>query len=291
MSKRITGYANWKLNRAGQMDDGSLGRLIEYMKAANPDHIAVTGDLINLGLDEEIRLARLWLDNLGPAEMVSAIPGNHDTYVAGALKRVIAAWQPFMTGDGGNREHNLHFPYLRVRDNVALIGGNSGLATLPFMATGSFDKKQAAATAQILQKTRLDGLFRIVMIHHPPFPNATPHHKRLIGAQRFRAMIAEHGAELVIHGHTHIESFETIDGQNGPVPVVGVPSASKAPAPEQTRKDHDHRPPGRYNLFEISGEPDAWSCSMQEHGYANGSRSVVLIGDKEIWRKGNFAGA
>ena len=51
--------------------------------------------------------------------------------------------------------------------------------------------------------------------------------KTAIGAERFRKMISECGAGLVLHGHTHIDSYAVIDGPDGPVPVIGVPSASK----------------------------------------------------------------
>ena len=40
-----------------------------------------------------------------------------------------------------------HFPYLRIRENVALIGVNSARATLPLMATGYFRFKQAVRLA------------------------------------------------------------------------------------------------------------------------------------------------
>ena len=81
------------------MGDEALEGLVQHMLAASPDHIAVTGDLINLALKEEIRLARLWLERLGAPENVSVVPGNHDTYVRGALDRIIEAWRPYLTGD------------------------------------------------------------------------------------------------------------------------------------------------------------------------------------------------
>lgn len=279
-SKRITGYLNWHRNRSGSMGDDALERLVQHMLAATPSHIAVTGDLINLALKEEIRLARLWLERLGEPADVSVVPGNHDTYVRGALDRIITAWRPYLSGDEPGDGRPL--PYLRRRGDVALIGVNSGRATMPFYATGSFRKRQARDTTELLRQARDENLFRIVMIHHPPFPNATASHKRLIGADRFRAMIEQEGAELILHGHTHIVSMETIAGPQGPVPVVGVPSASAAPRLDVATNHENKRPAGRYNMFHIERAGAAWGCTMQEFGYCERGDTIELIAQREL---------
>ena len=82
------------------------------------------------------------------------------------------------------------------------------------------------------------GLFRVVMIHHPPIRGATSFYKRMIGIRRFAAVVSAGGAELVLHGQT------------GPVPVVGIASASQGPG--------GIKPRAAYNLFSISGSPGAW---------------------------------
>ena len=48
----------------------------------------MTGDLVNLALDGEIEMARLWLETLGAPQDVSVVPGNHDAYVPGAFDKV-----------------------------------------------------------------------------------------------------------------------------------------------------------------------------------------------------------
>ena len=282
MSKRITGYLNWKLNRKGVMQDGVLDGLIAHMHEQAPDHIAVTGDLINLALNEEIEIGSKWLATLGAADNVSFVPGNHDAYVMGSLNRVIRAVAPFMTGDSGQIEPP--FPFRRVRKNVSLIGVNSGRASAPLLATGVFDKAQEKATRTMLDEDGKAGRFRVVLIHHPPFKNATAWSKRLIGARRFRKMIREVGAELILHGHTHIDSYEHIAGPNGDVPVIGVPSASKAPATELA-KGHKH-PAARYNLFSIEETENVWSCGWDEYGYQSVTSGVELIEKHHLWDKG-----
>ncbi len=281
-SKRITGYLNWKLNRKDALQNQVLDGLIAHLKAAKPDHIALTGDLINLGLDGEISRARDWLEKLGSPRDVSMVPGNHDAYVPGALAAAVQSWLPYLSGDGQNEPSQ--FPYLRHRSDVALIGLNSGCATLPFMATGKFDEAQAKICERMLIEAKQQQKFRVVSIHHPPFENATGWSKRLIGDKRFRELIKRCGTELVLHGHTHVDSFEWIDGPDTDVAVVGVPSASKAPTGHTG--DKNARPGARYNLFEISGKAGKWNCMMNEYGFADGGNSVSHISKRVIYKNG-----
>ena len=61
-----------------------LAALVADLKAAAPDHIAVTGDLVNLSLTDEFAPARAWLDALGDPHDVTFVPGNHDSLCAAA---------------------------------------------------------------------------------------------------------------------------------------------------------------------------------------------------------------
>ncbi|MEL6785115.1 MAG: metallophosphoesterase [Pseudomonadota bacterium] len=262
LNKRFIGYLNWQLNRRGEMQSDVLQGLIDTVKAMDVDHVALPGDLVNLALPAEILRMKKWLSDFGSPEWISVVPGNHDTYVPGALRACRAAWGPYMAGDGAETPD---FPYLRRRGTVSLIGVNSGIATPPFIAQGRFGRRQRTKTRALLEEAAQRGDFRVVMIHHPPFPNATYWHKRLVGEQRFRAMIVDVGAELILHGHTHLDTLMAIDGPNGSVPVIGVPSASQSPpaGPGELA----HKPASRFNLFTIDGQPGQWSCVMEEYGY------------------------
>lgn len=254
-SKRMVGYVNWQRNRRSLLQDGVLDAIVADIHTVGVDHLAITGDLVNLALDAEVELARRWLETLGPPERVSVVPGNHDAYVPGAFMRVCRAWAPWMIGDGctapATRES---FPYTRVRDKVALIGATSARATAPFMATGFFRAGQAVRLRQALWQAGEDGLFRVVMIHHPPVRDAVHPHKRLMGIGRFQGVIKRFGAELVLHGHSHLPTHYTIEGKGGPVPVIGVAAAGQAPG--------SHHPVAQWNLLEISGAPGDWSLKL-----------------------------
>ncbi len=192
VSKRITGYVNWHRNRRQFLHDSVIDAIVGDINAAAPDHIAVTGDLVNLALDIEIDMARQWLELLGGPDRVSVVPGNHDAYVPGAFDKVCRAWGNWMTSDGANAPADRHaFPYLKVRGNIALIGVTSARATAPFMATGYFREQQARRLASMLDETGSRGLFRVVMIHHPPVRHAVGPHKRLFGIRRFQNTVLQ----------------------------------------------------------------------------------------------------
>ena len=275
VSKRITGYINWRRNRSADLNEGVVDRLVADLKAARPDHVAVTGDLMNLALSGEIALARLWLEALGAPEGVSVVPGNHDAYVRGALSKACKAWGAYMTGDGaGEPAQPGTFPYLRVRGRVALIGVSSARATAPFMASGFFGTEQARRLSRLLDETREKGLCRVVMIHHPPVRGAAAAHKRLFGIGRFQEVMRRHGAELVLHGHTHLPTTYRIDGRDGAVPVIGVAAAGQAP--------RGKRPPGQYNLFEITGEPGRWRIDLTRRGISDVNAEVHDIATETL---------
>ena len=79
--KRGLGFINWQRGRKYIHRRETLDVITRDVKAAAADHIAVTGDLVNLSLPVEYAAARAWLDNLGPPHDVTVIPGNHDAYV------------------------------------------------------------------------------------------------------------------------------------------------------------------------------------------------------------------
>lgn len=274
-SKRITGYVNWQRNRARHHVPQVIDWLVEALKAQNPDHLAVTGDLVNLALDAEIDLASAWLKSLGKPCDVSVVPGNHDAYVPGALDQACRAWAPCMAGDGED-EHKARdeFPYMRVRGRVALIGVSTALPTAPFMASGYFRAKQAEKLGVLLNEAGSRGLYRVIMIHHPPVRGVTSPAHRLFGISLFQRTVAEHGAELVLHGHTHKPSSYRIKTKSGGIPVIGVAAAGQALG--------GMRPAAQFNLFRISGAPGAWRTILERHGVTSREGKISQLEETRL---------
>jgi 3',5'-cyclic AMP phosphodiesterase CpdA len=250
LSKRGLGFINWQRKRKYIHRPEVLDAVTRDLRTQKFDHIAVTGDLVNLSLPDEYARARTWLDTLGDSPNVTVVPGNHDVYVRAAQQMPAQYWADFMRGDDGlNR-----FPFLRRRGGAALIALSTGLPTAPFLATGCLGNRQLARLADILDQTR--GSFRVVLIHHPPRSPLRRFLRRLIDAPALRRVLAAKGAELLIHGHDHHNAVVWLDGPQGrKIPAVCVPSAS-ADAP------HGDEDGAGYHLFTIDGAASQWRCEM-----------------------------
>ncbi|MBG0811619.1 metallophosphoesterase [Methylosinus sp. H3A] len=259
--KRLTGYANWLNKRAQAHDMGVLGRLVEDIEAQKPDHVVMTGDIVNIGLDAEIAAARRWLSSLGRPEDVSFTPGNHDAYVPAAVPRVAETFAPWTTSEEGEG-----FPYLRRRGGVALIGLDSAVPTAPFVASGRLGSEQREKLAALLDKTRSEGLVRVVLLHHPPHRGGAKALRGLDDAAELEAIIARHGAELVLHGHNHKISLHRLPGAHGETPVVGAASASAKAG------THNHR--AAYNLYSIAREGDKVVISARSRGIKDDGEAI-----------------
>ena len=271
LGKRLTGYINWTRGRSHLHDMAVLARLVGDLQAQAPDHIAMTGDILNLGLPAEFPLAKQWLATLGAPHDVSFTPGNHDAYTKAIMPLLARTFAPW-TGDEGLATSR--YPYVRVRKNVALIGLSSGVPTAPFLASGTLGFEQREAFAALLRATKKQGLARVVLIHHPPHLAGASRGRNLTDARSFEKIIRTEGAELVLHGHNHRQMVARIAGPNGPVPVVGVASASAVPGTA------GHR--GAYHLFEISGGPAGWIIRSRARGLQPGLAEIGEQGELRL---------
>ncbi len=263
-SKRITGYVNFRRNRTNVDQPEITANLLAYLRNLEPDHTVITGDLINLGLRSEFENAAHWLSRLGDPKDNTVVLGNHDAYVPGARQMAMEAWQPWINGDDESIiASEKHYPVLRQRDGISIIGCNSARASAPFLATGYFKKDQGKKLASILQEEGEAGRFRIILIHHAPFPGATDRYKRLRGMKNFMSVIREHGAELILHGHTHYATLESIPGKFGRVPVICVPAAYQWLGHK--------KPAAGINLFEITKSNEKWQVKLERHGLQEGA--------------------
>jgi 3',5'-cyclic AMP phosphodiesterase CpdA len=269
VGKRGLGYLNWLRKRRSIHSPDVLAAIVADLHARTPDHIAVTGDLINLSLTSEFAPARAWLDRLGRPSDVTFVPGNHDAYVRAAAAHAERDWRHYMRGDGSES-----FPFVRRRGPLALIGLSSSLPTLPLAATGRLGHGQLERFAAVLDNLKHEKLFRVVLVHHSPVSTPTEYFRRLTDARPFRAALNQHGAELVLHGHHHVHSLVWLAGPNGRIPAVGVPSASGA-------LEH-HDDPAGYNLYEISGVPSAWRCTAIARGLRRDGGGIGEISRRSL---------
>ncbi|MGY4226674.1 3',5'-cyclic AMP phosphodiesterase CpdA [Bradyrhizobium sp. USDA 4503] len=252
--KRAFGYLNWTRNRHKYHRRDVLDALVSDMQAQQPDHIAVTGDLVNLALDAEFNPARQWLEGVGSPADVTVVPGNHDAYVRATRHRFVSHFGDYLRGDADGAA--THFPFVRRRGPLALIGVSSAVPTPPLMATGWLGHPQLDALDAILAQLSREDAFRVLLVHHPLHSDGRA--KRLTDSHQLLALLRRHGVELVLHGHDHIHSTMWFDGPERKIPAIGVPSASAL-----ARK---HYPAAAYNLFTIERDGNAWRCEQTVRG-------------------------
>jgi len=267
LNKRFFGYLKWRLKRRSEHHNDVLTGMIQDIRNAQPDHVVVTGDLTHLGLAAEYAKAKRLLESLGSASQVTIIPGNHDAYVDGALDCRLAEWADYMVSDGikvcdgTDSAVNAIFPSLRVRNGVALIGVSTAQPCSTFLAVGCIGNDQLQRLQEILIETGQKGLFRIVLIHHPPKFGVVSWRKRLTDAEAFQKTMQDCGAELILHGHCHHQSQTYLETSAGRIPVIGVPSASAAGENPRRR--------ARYHLYYLSPKADGWDMRVCVRGYVN----------------------
>ncbi|MEM6761724.1 MAG: metallophosphoesterase [Pseudomonadota bacterium] len=258
LSKRAFGALNWWRNRGRALQANLLTALIADLKDHRPDHICLTGDLINIALKQEYANAHAFLATIGMPEEVSVIPGNHDAYVPGGRDRAMKAWAPYMAGDDGITR----FPYVRRRGDVAIFGLSTAVATPPLSARGRVGAAQREALAMLLDRT--DDAYKVVLIHHPPDQAISKVQRALADIEPVRRVLAEGCADLVLHGHNHRASLGTLATPTGTAHVIGAPSASS---------DGTKHPPAGYGLIDI--DMDARSATLTRRTWSPADNAMV----------------
>ncbi len=251
--KQRLGRASWRRRRSHIHLPTVLAALAADLHAQAPRQIAISGDLVQLGLRHEFEQAADWLAGFVSPSRLLLVPGNHEAYVADSWQEGRASWRAYLPGalDGE--------PWLARRDELLLIGLTSAVPTWAGFASGHLGNAQLDALDAALAQGASEGLFRVVVVHHPPVTGVVGWRKRLTDQRQFAAVIARHGAGLILHGHAHRATLSSLPGPHGPVAVVGAPSASAL----------DPRP-GRmagYNLLRIERAGRGWQLRLSRRVY------------------------
>ena len=247
--KRFMGYVNWKRGRERLNDMAMLTRLVEDLRAQRPDHVAVTGDLVNIGMPAEFRRAAAWMETLGDPAEVSFVPGNHDAYVRAAMPMLKSIFEPWTTGNSATRP----FPMCACAARLRSSGSARASRPRPLMATGKLGRNQLEALRRPARaRPAKKGLARVAP--HPSSAarqgrSALPRPDRRGGVRADGDRSRRRG---VLHGHSHrrlVRSLpspacrtvggsrpgarRTLGGRGGPRPAL---SRGLPPGPFRARR-------------------------------------------------------
>lgn len=256
--KRGMSALNWLRARRREHRREVADVLRADVGAHAPDHVAMTGDITNFGLPREFAAGAAWLSGFGAPRDVSFTPGNHDAMVAGVEAKSVAAFAPFTSSDdGGSDDEGAEgWPWLRRRGPAALIGVTTAITTPAGFAQGEVGAAQRERLGALLTETR--GAARIVLMHHTP-TSLSPLRKALRDRAAVSGVLAEAGAELVLHGHNHLGQLSWIEGRAGQIPVripvLGAPSASTPFG--------RGRAPAEWRMISISELDDAFAFDVR----------------------------
>ena len=273
--KRVMGFINWKRGRERLNDMALLKRLVADLRAQRPDHVAVTGDLVNIGMAAEFHRAALWMETLGEPTDVSFVPGNHDAYVRASMPLLETTFAPWATSDDARREQgDLPVPARprRDRDHRLELGGADRSLDGDGQARQKTDRGvRRTACAKPARRAWRGSCSSITRL----WPGSRRRLRGLSDAPAFERVVRDFGAEAILHGHIHRQAVRSLPSRaartvGGAVPVLSAPSAAAAA--------RDPRYRAAYHLVRLDREGERWRVSARARGLAPESQA---IGERE----------
>jgi 3',5'-cyclic AMP phosphodiesterase CpdA len=86
-------------------------------------------------------------------------------------------------------------------------------------------------------------------------------------AEAFAVIAKQQGAELVLHGHSHLCSRAEMDGPLGRIPVLGISSASAASPHPQRR--------AAFRSVRIARTAEGWTTSFQDYVFSEETQRFI----------------
>lgn len=267
--KRRSGYLSWTYKRQRVYRRETLELLTTAIRAEAPDQLILSGDLIQIGLEQEIREVSRWLVELAPSQQVFFVPGNHDVYARDSWTALRQHWNFVLptAAHGVPDSSTSAYPFTRDLGSVRLIGVSSACVTPIFSARGALGDDQFRRLACVLQQTRESGRMPCLAIHHPPLPHMSPWRKALKEVRTLKALICAWQPALVWCGHQH-RNIELIEGAARVFCTASAASVSQA-----SFRIFDIDPAGR----------QSWSIHMRLKAIAADGAGFVLA-DEKHWR-------
>jgi 3',5'-cyclic AMP phosphodiesterase CpdA len=269
--KRRSGYLSWYKKRRHVHRPEILEQLTLAVRAESPDQVLLSGDLVHIGLEQEMVEAAQWLRRLGPPEKVILIPGNHDNYAADSNAAMVRHWGEYLPADARHgTDYAAGYPVARELANVKLLGVNTSCVTRIFSAAGELGREQQSRLSRALERDPGDDRFHCLLIHHPPMPGMTKRRKALRDAKQLAGILGLHPPDLVLYGHIHSNR----EHQFGDARIYCTASASSVGT-------------ASYRVFDVENDERGWTCRMRLMTLDNstGPGDAFSLSEKATWAR------
>lgn len=204
----------------GSEDPAVVAALAADLSQNPPDLVAVSGDLTQGARHREFAAAMTFLRTI-PAPLL-AVPGNHDMTPYDVIERFSDPYGRWRRHVGPETEPTWQDPELAV---VGLNTARRGGFYLNW-ARGRVSRSRLARLEARLAALP-EGVFRVVVAHHPFVAPALSPRARLVGnAAPALAAFMRHGVGLVLTGHLHLGDVRPVDAVGGLLLVQAATATS-----------------------------------------------------------------
>lgn len=177
----------------GREDPALVRAALADLHELGPDLVVVSGDLTQRARRAQFTAAAAFLNGLPAPRLVVA--GNHDIPLFDLPRRLLDPLGRF------RRHITSDLDPVYVDDEIAVLGLNTARPSR--WKDGRVSARQIAVIADHLGALP-DGLFKIVVTHHPFVPEeAEPRAERLQRSREAAAAAEAGGVELLLCGHLH----------------------------------------------------------------------------------------
>ena len=205
LNKRLFGFINHSSNRKKIHDIENLRIIFDDILKNSDGHTILTGDIVNLSLRSEFESASDFLGSYFPKEKLSIIPGNHDSYVKCNYEDSMYMLRRYTENNHDHRQAS-PFPYLKLFNNIAIIGISTAVVSPPLMSWGRVSETQLDTITEILHSLSKDNYFIILLLHHPLHEFGFLNFKGLLNKNSLIKILSGFNINLILHGHLHTES-------------------------------------------------------------------------------------
>lgn len=254
----------------GRVDAALLDPLTEFLQAAKPHVLVVSGDLTQRAKSKEFIAAKAFLDTFSMPKIV--VPGNHDVPLYNVFRRFFNPLKRY-------HEHiTTDMEPFYVDDEIAVLGMNSA-RSLVFKG-GRVNRDQLERVRARLDPLH-DKLVKVLVTHHPFDLPAHMNKDDLVGRAR-KAMkeFANSGVDVLLGGHMHTSEAVTTDAryQHGAYSALSI-QAGTATSTRQ-RGEVNSFNMLRVECDRVEVDEVGWAA---EEGIFKKTGTQIFMGIKDGW--------